>query len=86
MFSKDNVSKQRPWLEVDVSDVTMHILTSFDAKPKRVTQIIRINKMTALEQRSAVKFCVANKKTRQETFENVKNGFGEQCYEENCFV
>ena len=51
----------------------MPILTSFDAEQKRVTQITRINKMTALEQRSAIKFCVANEKSRQETF---KTAFG----------
>ena len=69
------ISKQRLWFEVDVSDVTMQILTSFDAEQKRVTQILRISKMSALEQRSAIKFCVANKKSRQETFEMIKTAF-----------
>ena len=32
--------------------------------------------MTALEQRSAIKFCVANKKTRHETFQMLKTAFG----------
>ena len=32
--------------------------------------------MAALEQRSAIKFCVANKKSRQETFELIKTAFG----------
>ena len=32
--------------------------------------------MAALEQRSAIKFCVANKKSRQETFEMLKTAFG----------
>ena len=32
--------------------------------------------MASLEQRSAIKFCVANKKTRQETFEMLKTAFG----------
>ena len=32
--------------------------------------------MAALEQRSAIKFCVANKKSRQETFEMLKPAFG----------
>ena len=54
----------------------MLILTSFDAEQKRVTQIIQISKMTALEQRSAIKFCVANKNSRQETFEMLKTAFG----------
>ena len=50
----------------------MPILTPFKVEQKRVTQIIRISKMTALEQRSAITFCVANKKSRQETFEMLK--------------
>ena len=54
----------------------MLILTSLDAKQKLVTQIIGISKMTALEQRSSIKFCVANKKSRQETFEMLKTAFG----------
>ena len=54
----------------------MHILTSFDAELKRVTQVLRISKMAALEQRSAIKFCVANKKSRQETFEMLKTAYG----------
>ena len=54
----------------------MPILTSFDAEQKRVTQIIRISKITALEQRSAIKFCVANKKSRQETFQMLKTALG----------
>ena len=54
----------------------MPILTSFDIEQKRVTQIIRISKMAALKQRSAIKFCVANKKSRQETFEMLKTAFG----------
>ena len=41
-----------------------------------MTQIIRISKVAALEQRSAIKFCVANKKSRQETFEMIKTVFG----------
>ena len=32
--------------------------------------------MAALEQRSAIKFCVANKKSRQETFEMLKTAYG----------
>ena len=32
--------------------------------------------MTAIEQRSANKFCVANKKSRPETFEMLKIAFG----------
>ena len=31
--------------------------------------------MTALEQQSAINFCVANKKSRQETFEMLKTAF-----------
>ena len=54
----------------------MLILTSFDAEQKRVTQVIRISKMTAIEQRSAMKFCVANKNSRQETFEMLETAFG----------
>ena len=54
----------------------MPIFTSFDVEQKHVTQIIRISKMAALEQRSAIKFCVANKKSRQETFEMIKTAFG----------
>ena len=54
----------------------MLILMSFDVEPKRVTQIIRISKMAALEQRSALKFCVANKISRQETHEMLKTAFG----------
>ena len=53
--------KQWPWFEVDFSDITMPILTSFDVDQKCVTQIIRISKMAALEQRTAIKLCVANK-------------------------
>ena len=52
----------------------MPILTLFNAEHKHVTQIIRIRRMTALEQRSAIKFCVA-KKSRQETFEMLKTAF-----------
>ena len=66
--------------------MTMPILISFDVQQKSVTHIIRISKMAALEQLPAIKFCVANKKSRQETFEMLKNGFWEQSYEENCFV
>ena len=54
----------------------MPILTSFDVEQKRVTQIIRINKMAALEQWPAIEFCVANKKSRLETFEMIKTAFG----------
>ena len=32
--------------------------------------------MAALEQRSEIKFCIANKKSRQETFEMLKTAFG----------
>ena len=53
----------------------MPILTLFDVKLKRVTQIIRISKMAAIGQWSAIKFCVANKKSRQETFEILKTAF-----------
>ena len=53
----------------------MSILTSFDVEQKRVTQIVQICKMAALEQRSAIKFCVANKKSRQEMFEMLKTAF-----------
>ena len=38
-----------------------------------MTQIIQISKIAALEQRSAIKFCGANKKSRQETFEMLNN-------------
>ena len=51
----------------------MPIFTSFEIK-KHVTQI-RISKMAALEKRSAIKFCVASKKSRQETFEMIKTAF-----------
>ena len=54
----------------------MPILTSFDAKQKRVTQIFRISKMAALEQRCAIEFCVANKKSIQEKLEMLKTAFG----------
>ena len=54
----------------------MPILTSFDAEQKRNTQIIGISKTAALEQRSAIKLCVANKKSRQETLEMLKTTFG----------
>ena len=60
----------------NVCDVTMSILTSFDVEQKRVTQIITISKMAALEQRFAIKFCETNKKSRQETFEMLKTTFG----------
>ena len=53
----------------------MPILTSFDVEQKRVTQIIQISKMASLEQRSAIKFCVANIKSRRETFEMLKTAF-----------
>ena len=48
---------------------------SFNAYQYRMTQIIRISKMAALEQWSVIKFCVANKKSRQETFEMLKTAF-----------
>ena len=54
----------------------MPILTPFDVEQKRVTQIIQISKMAALEQRSAIKFCVAIKKSRRETFKCLKAAFG----------
>ena len=54
----------------------MLILTSYDVEQKRVTQIIQISKIAALEQRSAITFCGANKKSRQETFEMLKTPFG----------
>ena len=60
----------------NVCDVTMSILTSFDVEQKRVTQIITISKMAALEQRFVIKFCETNKKSRQETFEMLKTTFG----------
>ena len=41
-----------------------------------MTQIILISKIAALGQPSAIKFCVANKKSRQETFEMLKTAFG----------
>ena len=68
------ISKQRPWFHVDACDVSMAILTSLDIEQKLVTQIIQMSKMAALEQWSAIKFCVhvANKKSRQETFEMLK--------------
>ena len=50
-------------------------LTSFDVEQKRVLLIIRISNMTAFEQQSAIKFCVANKKSRQETLEMLKTAF-----------
>ena len=50
----------------------MPILTSFKAEQNSVTQIIRISKMAAFEQLSAIKLCVTNKKSRQETFEMLK--------------
>ena len=61
----------------------MPILTSFDAEQKRVTQITRISKMTAIEQRSAIKFCVANEKSRQETFEML-TAFGNNATKKNA--
>ena len=54
----------------------MTILTYLDVKEKRVTRIIRISKMAALEQWSAIKFCEANQKSRQITFEMLKAAFG----------
>ena len=42
-----------------------------------MTQIIQIGKMAALEQLSAIKFCVENKNSRQETFEMLKTAFGD---------
>ena len=54
----------------------MPIFTSFIVEQKHVTQIIRISKMAALEQQSAIKFCVASKKSRQETFQMTKTAFG----------
>ena len=54
----------------------MIILTSFDVEQNRVTHIIRISKMAALEQHSAIKLCVPNKKSRQKTFEMLKTAFG----------
>ena len=53
----------------------MPILTPFDVEQKRVTQIIRISKMAALEQRSAIIFRAANKNSRQKTFEMLKTAF-----------
>ena len=41
-----------------------------------MTKIIRISKMAVLEQRSAIKFCVANKISRQEKLEMLKMAFG----------
>ena len=61
----------------------MPILTSLDVEQKRVTQIIRISKMTAYEQRSAIIFREAYK-NKTGNIRNVKNGFWEQYYEENC--
>ena len=58
---------------------------SFDYKQKPVTQIIRISKIAALEQRSVIKFCVANKKLRPETFEVLKTAFGKNAMK-NLFV
>ena len=49
---------------------------SFDAYQYCMTQIIRISKMAALEQWSVIKFCVAIKKSRQETFKMLKTAFG----------
>ena len=43
------------------------MLTSLKVEQKRMTQLIRIGKMAALEQRSAIKFCVVNTISRQET-------------------
>ena len=54
----------------------MPILMLFDVEQKRVTQIIQKSKMAALEQRYAIKFFVANKKSRQEKFEMFKTAFG----------
>ena len=53
----------------------MPILTLFDVEQKGVTQIIRKSKMAALEQRYVIKVFVANKKSRQETFEMLKTAF-----------
>ena len=53
----------------------MPILTSLDVIQKRVTQIIRISKMAALEQQSVIKCCVANQNSRQETFEMLETAF-----------
>ena len=63
----------------------MPILTPFDAEHKHVTQLIRISKMTALEQRSAIKFCVANKNSRQETFEMLIAAFGNNAMKKTTF-
>ena len=54
----------------------MPVLTSFAAEQKSVIEIIRISKIAALEQRCAIKYCVANKKSRQGTFEMLKTAFG----------
>ena len=40
--------------------------------------------MTALEQRSTIKFCEANKKSRQETFEMLKTAFGNNAMKKNA--
>ena len=54
----------------------MQILTSLDVKQKRVAQIIGISKTAALDQRSAIKFCVANQKSRQEMFKMLETALG----------
>ena len=40
--------------------------------------------MTALEQLSVIKFCVVNKKSRQETFEMLKMAFGNSATKETA--
>ena len=40
-----------------------------------MTQINQSSKMAALEQQSTIKFCVVNKKSRQEMFKMLKTAF-----------
>ena len=54
----------------------MPISTFLALELKRMTQIIQISNMAALEQQPAIKFCVASKKSRQETFEMIITALG----------
>ena len=63
----------------------MPISTPLKVEQKRATQIIRKSKMAALEQRSAIKFCVANKKSRREVLEMLKTAFGINAMKKKMF-
>ena len=41
--------------------------------------------MAALERRAAIKFCVPNKKSRQETFETLKTAVGNNAMKKTAF-